>query len=279
MARFDQVRQRLELSDHELETLRLINNREPGIDDQTRTALTAAGMVDAEGDIAPLVLDLVQTITDPMIQCVIEVAGPQGPTMANLAIREETIWYTDPWPEAIEADAPTQYYRDELTQLLWVIARLTGLRRAEVPASARPFTVPLRAIDAVINTMMLGDDLWEATQTMLTQKLDQFFSEVPDADRQMVMATVAHLEATARVTMAWGPELTDMRGVAFWNCGDGGYWIRRSPAEPVTADDITPATPARFEPVRGADIWSAFADLVPATQEIERVIARSGADR
>lgn len=273
MARLDTVRHRIELSEHEFETLRLVHNGEDA-DAATRRSLEEAGLVDPEGQISPLVLDLVQTVSEPMIECAVETAGPQGPQHAVLAVREETIWYTDPWPQD-GPDSPTVYSRDELPQLLWVLARLVGLRRHEVPRAAVPFTVPLRSIDAVVQTMSLSEGEWEPARTVATAQLDRFFGEIAESDRLMLMATLSHLESTARVTMVWGPDVsTDARGVALWNCGDGGYWVRSAPAEPLTAQDITPDTLATFRPLSAGEVWRALADLLPSSAELRALVER-----
>ncbi|MDM7830650.1 hypothetical protein [Cellulomonas edaphi] len=276
MARLDEVRQRIELTDHELETLRRVHNGEP-VDEAQRQLLQDTGLVDAEGVVAPLVLDLVAVVTAPMIECSIETAGPQGPASAVLAVREETVWYTDPWPRA-DVDAPVTYCRDELPQLLWILARLVGLRRHEVPRAARSFTVPLRAIDAVVQTMSLEEGQWEPARTVATAQLDRFFREVGDPDRTMLMATLSHLEASSRVTMVWGPDVaSDARGLALWSCGDGGYWLRTAPAEPLADADITPDTLATFEPVTGGQVWRALADLLPSSAELRGTVERAAA--
>lgn len=276
MARIDAVRKRIALSDDEFETVRLVHNGEP-VDDGARRALVDAGVVDEEGRVADLVANLARTVTEPMIECAIETSGPQGPAHARLAVREETVWYTDPWPQ----DDPTStvvYCQDELPQILWVLARLTGLRRHAVPGAATPFTVPLHAIDAVIHTMSLDGQDWERTRTVATAKLEQFFGTVPEADAVMLMATLSHLESVSRVTLVWGPDTrTDARGLALWDCGDGGYWLRSAPAEPLHAEDITPDTTATFTPVTAAEVWRALAGLLPSSAELRALQERVGA--
>lgn len=273
MARLDAVRRRISLSDDEFETLRLVHNGDP-VADEARRALLDAGIVSADGDLAPLVLDLVRTVSGPMIECAIETAGPQGPASALLAVREETVWYTDPWPQD-DATSVT-YCQDELPQVLWILARLIGLRRREVPRVATPFTVPLRAIDAVVQTMALSDDAWEPARVVATAQLERFFGdEIADEDRTMLMATLSFLESTARVTMVWGPQIdTDARGLALWDCGPGGYWVREQPAEPLRSEDITPDTPAVFRPVSGGEVWRLLGSLLPSSADLRAVLDR-----
>lgn len=271
MARVDVVRRRVAIDDAELETVRLVHNGED-VPEAARAALTEAGVLAADGEVVPLVLDLVATMTEPALQVTVETAGPQGPAMAVVALRGETLWYTDPWPQADDVNV---YQQDELPQLLWVLARLTGLRRREVPRVATPFTVPLRAVDAVVQTMMLGADTWEPARTVATAQLETFFAEVAEADRTMLMATLSYLEATARLTCVWGPDpTTDARGVALWDCGPGGYWVRESPAEPLRVEAITPDTDATFRPVTGGEAWRLVAGLLPSSDELRSVLDR-----
>jgi hypothetical protein len=276
VARVDAVRHRISITDDELEQLRRVSNGE-AVDDAVRRQLADDGLADGDGTVLPLVLDLALTRAEPMIHCVVETAGPQGPQAAIVSVREETVWYTDPWPQD-EPDGPTAYHRDELPQLLWVLARLVGLRRHEVPAVARPFTVPLSAVDAVVQTMALGERAWEPARTVATARLQQLFGEVDEADRGMLLATLSYLEASARVTVVWGPDpQTDCRGLALWACGPGGYWLRTAPAEPVTAEAITPETLATFEPVTGAQVWEALAALLPSSAELRALVERVSA--
>lgn len=274
MARLDVVRRRVALSEDELETLRLLHNGEAA-PEEARAALVRAGVVDEDGAVHPLVVDLVRTVTDPMIQASVESAGPQGPTLAVLAVREETVWYTDPWPQG---DEEAVYCQDELPQVLWILARLAGLRRREVPKIATPFTVPLRAVDAVVQTMGLTDDTWEPARVVATAQLERFFGEVAEADRSMLLATLSFLESTARVSLVWGPDpATDSRGLALWDCGPGGYWVREQPAEPLHAEDVTPDTLATFRPVSGGEVWQLLAGLLPSSGDLRSVLARVGA--
>ncbi|WP_456785709.1 hypothetical protein [Cellulomonas sp. P5_C5] len=274
MAQLDVVRRRISLSDDEFETLRLVHNDEP-VADEARQALVDAGIVSDDDGIAPLVLDLVRTVSEPMIECAVETAGPQGAANALLAVREETVWYTDPWPQGGPTPS-TVYCQDELPQILWVLARLVGLRRREVPPVATPFTVPLRAIDAVVQTMALSEDAWEPTRIVATAQLERFFgADIAEQDRTMLMATLSFLESTSRVTLVWGPEIgTDARGLVLWDCGPGGYWVREQPAEPLRAEDITPDTAAHFRPVSGGEAWRLLAGLLPSSADLRAVLDR-----
>lgn len=272
MARVDSVRHRIAVTDDELETLRQLANGDP-VESRERDALAAAGLVDGDGTVAPLVLDLARTRAEPMIQCVVETSGPQGTAIALVAVREETVWYTDPWPQDDPA-GPRVHHRDELPQILWILARLVGLRRHAVPPVARPFTVPLRAVDAVVQTMALGERAWEPARTVATAELNRLFSDVPEDDRTMLLATLSFLEAAVRVTVVWGPDTTtDCRGTALWSCGPGGYWVRTAPVEPL-AGELDPDATATFEPASGADVWTAFAGLLPSSAELRALVDR-----
>ena len=272
MARLDSVRERIAVSEQELEALRRASSGEP-VDDDDRRALVDAGLLTADGALAPLVADLVTVATGPMLECLVEAFGPQGPTLARVVIREETVWYTDPWPQD-DLDGAVVHHRDELPQILWILARLVGLRRRQVPAAAQAFTVPLSAVDAVIQTMALGEDQWEPARTVATARFEEFFAEVGDPDRTMLMATLSYLESAVRLTVAWGPGEDDARGIALWNCGPGGWWQRTAPVEPIRPGTVTPQTPATFVPIAAGDVWTALAGLLPTSAELRAVIDR-----
>ncbi|GAA5164327.1 hypothetical protein [Ornithinimicrobium tianjinense] len=276
MARLDEVRQRIEVTERELEALREINHGAAVSDSEAGRRVRESGLVvehDGTEAVHPLVLDLVQAVHEPLLQVLVEVAGPQGPTVATVAVHGETMWYTDPWPG--ETRDATVYHRDELTQLVFLMARLTGLRRHEVPAAARPFSVPLGAVDAVLGAMAVDAEAWDSVRTVVTAKFDTYFDGLPDEDAHLVMATLAHLRSSHRVTVVWGPEVSDCAGVAVWDCGDGGYWVRESPAEPLRREDVTPETVATFRPVRAAEVWTLYAGLLPGSSQLREAVTRA----
>ena len=250
MAGVDSARRRLSMSEGQLEVLRLISNGETRSEHQEAIEeLTSAGLV-VGGSIHPLVADLAAAMARPLLELWVEVMGPQGPTLSHIVVRgDEDLWYTDPWPGDRDE---VVFVKDELPQLIWIVARLVGLRRSTSPQVARPVTAELGTVASLHGRAVrrrwgrLGRRPHRAVA-----RLDDLFGELTPEQREMWIAVVATLQGTWRVTCAWGPDSPDgahARGLAVWDCGPGGYWVRTTPAEPLRAEDITPDAEATFTP-------------------------------
>jgi len=171
------------------------------------------------------------------------------------------------------------FCKDELPQLLWIVARLVGFRRSAPPEVARPITARLDTVASLLAAFSAeAGDGWDDVRTVAIAKLDEVFGALSPEQREMWIAVLATLEGTWRVTCAWGPETRHSRGLAVWDCGPGGFWVRTTPAEPLLPEQITPEAEATFVPISGGDVWKAFAELLPSKAELTEaaeVIARS----
>ena len=281
MPSVDSVRRRLSMSEDQLEVLRLVSNGETGSEHrETIEELTSAGLI-VGGGIHPLVADLAAAMTQPLLELWVEAMGPQGPTLSHIVVRgDEDLWYTDPWPG--ERDEVV-FVKDELPQLIWVVARLVGLRRSTPPQVARPVTADLSTVASLMAALSAGGGAdWDDVRTVAVAKLDDLFGELSPEQREMWIAVVATLQGTWRVTCAWGPDSPDgahARGLAVWDCGPGGYWVRTTPAEPLRPEDITADTEATFTPTSAGDLWKAFAGLLPSRAELTAAAEATAAQR
>ncbi|HET6166177.1 MAG TPA: hypothetical protein VFE07_05070 [Marmoricola sp.] len=274
MPTLDTLRRRISVSETGLELLRLQSNGEtaPYADpDQAALLgeLTDAGLLTPDGDVHPLVADLATAMSRPVLELWIETMSQRGPTVSHIVVRgDEDLWYTDPWPGAGDGDEVV-FVKDELPQLLWIIARLVGYRRSTPPAHARPVTAELGTIASLLAAFSAEvGGAWDDVRTVAIAKLDEIFGAMSPEQREMWIAVLATLEGTWRVTCAWGPETRHSRGLAVWDCGAGGFWVRTSPAEPLLPEHITPDAEATFVPTSGGDLWKAFAELLPSKAEL-----------
>jgi hypothetical protein len=269
MPTLDTLRRRISLTEEHLELLRLYSNGE--ITDRTdaTTSLTAAGLITAEGTVHPLVADLATAMTQPVLELWVETMSQRGPTVSHVVVRgDEDLWYTDPWPGAADDDEVV-FVKDELPQLLWILARLVGFRRSTPPEVARPVTARLGTIASLLAAFSADDGgSWDDVRTVAIGKLDEIFGAMSPEQREMWVAVLATLEGTWRITCAWGPETRHSRGLAVWDCGSGGFWVRTTPAEPLLPEQITPDAEATFVPTSGGDLWKAFAELLPSKAEL-----------
>lgn len=268
MPALDTLRRRISISDEQLEVLRLHTAGEAWEQHPSElTHLVTAGLIDTDGEVHPLVLDMVTAFAQPLLELWVETSGPQGITLSHIVVRgDETVWYTDPWPGEVDGEA--LYVRDELPQILWILARLVGWRRATPPQGASPITTTLGRVAALMTAFANEDGAnWQDTRTVAIARADQLLGELEPEQRKLWIAVLAHLEGSWRVTCAWGPTPEESRALAVWDCGSGGFWVRTSPAEPITEDTLLD-TKATFAPTSGADVWSALADLLPSKAEL-----------
>jgi len=274
MPTLDPLRRRISLTEAHLELLRLHSNGattpETDVDQAVAlAALTEAGLITADGTVHRLVADLATAMSRPVLELWIETMGQQGPTVSHIVVRgDEDLWYTDPWPGAGDTDEVV-FVKDELPQLLWIIARLVGFRRSTPPDPARPVTARLGTVASLLAAFSAqAGASWDDVRTVAIGRVDEIFGAMSREQREMWIAVLATLEGTWRVTCAWGPETRHSRGLAVWDCGSGGFWVRTTPAEPLLPEDITPDAEATFVPTSGGDLWKAFAELLPSKAEL-----------
>jgi hypothetical protein len=272
----DTLRRRVSVSDDQLEVLRLHTAGEAWEQHAAElTHLVTAGLIDTDGEVHPLVLDLVAAHAQPLLELWVETSGPQGLALSHVVVRgDETVWYTDPWPG--EVGGERLYVRDELPQLIWILARLVGWRRATPPRGTAPLTTTLGRVAALMTAFALEDGTsWSDTRTVAVARADELLGRLEPEQRSLWIAVLAHLEGSWRVTCAWGPGVEHSRALAVWDCGSGGFWVRTTPAEPITEQTRLDAE-ATFVPTSGADVWSALTDLLPSKAELQAVRQAAG---
>jgi hypothetical protein len=282
MPTLDTLRRRISISEEQLEVLRLVSNGEISEVADATAPLVDAGLITPDGTVHRLVADLAEAMTHPLLELWIETMSQQGPTVSHVVVRgDEDLWYTDPWPGAGDSDEVV-FVKDELPQLLWVLARLVGFRRSAPPQSARPVTARLGTVASLLAAFSAeAGGEWDDVRTVAIARLDELFGAMSPEQREMWIAVLATLEGTWRITCAWGPETRHSRGLAVWDCGSGGFWMRTTPAEPLLPDQISPDLEATFVPTSGGDLWKAFAALLPSRAELTEaaeLIGRTGGE-
>ena len=268
MPALDTLRRRISISDEQLEVLRLHTAGQAWEQHASElTHLVTAGLIDTDGEVHPLVLDMVLAYAQPLLELWVETSGPQGIALSHLVVRgDETVWYSDPWPG--EVDGERLYVRDELPQIIWILARLVGWRRATPPKGTTPITTSLGRVAGLMAAFALEDGAsWQDTRTVAIARADELLGELDPEQRRLWIAVLAHLEGSWRVTAAWGPKPEHSRALAVWDCGGGGFWVRTTPAEPITESTRLDEV-ATFVPTSAADVWSALTDLLPSKAEL-----------
>ncbi|HEX2896357.1 MAG TPA: hypothetical protein VHO29_20305 [Marmoricola sp.] len=273
MPALDSLRRRISLTEAQLELLRLCSNGEISVesDPAALEPLIEAGLITADGTVHRLVADLATAMSRPLLELWVETMSQHGPTVGHVVVRgDEDVWYTDPWPGAADGDEVV-FVKDELPQLLWILARMVGFRRSTPSEVARPVTARLGTVASLLGAFSAGGS-WDDVRTVAIAQLDEIFGVMSPELREMWIAVLATLQGTWRVTCAWGPETRHSRGLAVWDCGSGGFWVRTTPAEPLLPEQITPDAEATFVPTSGGDLWKALAELLPSKAELTEAV-------
>lgn len=274
MPSLDPVRHRISISADDLELLRLVSAGEETAGERARVeALTRAGLITDAGTVEPLVLDLARSMVEPLLQLFVESSGSRGVTIAHVVVNgDETVWFTDPWPET--AGEELVYVQDELPMLPWVIARLVGFKRATPPAGAEPITMRLVTMATLLAGLSGEQGVgWEDARSIFIAKAEEFLEELPRRHQDLAVAILATLQSTWRVSCVWGPGPEHARGLAAWYCGDGGYWVRTDPREPLLPEQVTEDAMATFAPMTGGEVWEGLIDLIPGKDELRAGVA------
>lgn len=278
MPSLDAVRHRISVTDDDLELLRRISaGEDTDAEAERRSVLTEAGLVVGEGLVHPLVLDLARCMMQPFIEFWVEASGVSGLTVSHIVVSgDETVWFTDPWPSTEGGELA--YLQDEMPMLPWILARLVGFRRATPPQGAEPVTMRLITM-ATMLAAFSGDTgtEWETARTIFLGKAEEFLSDLPRRQQDLAAAILATLESSWRVTCAWGPGPEHARGIAAWYCGDGGYWIRTDPPEPLLPEQITEDAMATLTPMTGGEVWEQLVGLLPGKAELKAGVAAAEA--
>ncbi|MGW2817726.1 hypothetical protein [Streptomyces sp. NPDC001415] len=232
--------------------------------------LQQIGLVGEEGELAPLLRDLLGALADPMVLIQVEITGEHGPVNHGVVVGQEAVVSHDGWP----GDEESEYVSIEPSTLVWELARKVNLHRGEpveAPATARIETT-MGALDAAFVALgeAAGD---EAAARDLTRKALVETSGLSSPELDQFLELVIALNATWRITTAWdgkheGERSAMIRALAAWDCGPHGYWVREKPEEPIMPGQVSPESPLALAWTTPGDIWDKVADLLPDRDDL-----------
>jgi hypothetical protein len=282
MPGIDDARRRLLLASHHADALgAVVMNRD--IDDattrQAQRELIESGILDNDHRLHPLAADLARTMMAPTFEFAIEHVGPQGASMSIVAVRNETVWSYDPWPDS-GPGTEMVYSQEELPVLIWTLARLTGLRRVKPPDDAVSVTATLGLVDALMMVFQeAGAEQWSTVRTVALAKADEHAAHLDEAARKRWVAILGSLICFWRVTSRWADPHSDTgqrhKTLAVFDCGSEGYWQRTlEGGETTRLADVTPDTPVHLTPRTGGELWDALKELLPSGEELRAAYGR-----
>ncbi|WP_328319008.1 hypothetical protein [Streptomyces sp. NBC_00388] len=268
MPSYDSSRGRLRLADRHIGVFAHLLDGETPPDElwPSLVELQQIGLVGEEGELAPLMRDLLGALADPMVMITVEVTGEHGPVNHGVIVGQEAVISHDGWP----GDEESEYVPLEPSTLVWELARKVNLRSgdSEKPAVDRIETT-MGALDAAFVALGEGDGVDEdATHTLVHTALVEADSALKDPALTQFTQLVLAMNATWRITTAWdgkheGERAAMLRALAVWDCGPRGYWIREKPEEPIMPGQVTPESVLVLVRSSAGEIWEKLADLLP----------------
>ncbi|QKV69233.1 hypothetical protein HUT13_10905 [Streptomyces harbinensis] len=278
MPSYDMSRDRFRLSHQHVAVLGQLHDGEQVIEELTaaRDELIAVGLVSEQGELSPVLNDLVTALAKPVIVVDIEMTGPHGITTHGVLIGEEAVFSFEEWPGFGE----NEYTRIEPRTLVFELARLVGLRD-------RTTGDPAGGITTVESTMKPVDDVFTglaqlpegavSSQADLVKAADDILKtsagDLPEDVRTLFAGLIVGMRSSWRMTVAWpgtenGAAGTKVSAFAVWDCDTLGHWLRELPAEPIMEGQITPQSPLRLVRTSAKDLWEKIADTLPNGDEI-----------
>ncbi|MEU7724825.1 hypothetical protein AB0B78_06240 [Streptomyces sp. NPDC040724] len=262
MPSIDAARRRLRLADSHISVLGLLVEEEsvPAELDTALTELRSAGIVGDDGSITGELYPLVATLMEPRVIVRTEITGPQGVLESGAVIGNDFVFVHEGWP----GESESEYLPVEAPLLVPALARsvdlhediLNGLDFTEV------ITSTTGELDALMVRMESGRGSVETEEVVRETGAPARLVEV-----------LAQLNCMWRMTVVWknvhveNPEPT-FTGLAVWDCGMEGYWVRELPVEPVREGDVTLESPLRVRRTNAKELWQAIADLLPEGSEL-----------
>ncbi|MGW8328148.1 hypothetical protein ACWGLE_09635 [Streptomyces sp. NPDC055897] len=232
--------------------------------------LQQIGLVGQEGELAPILRDLLGSLSNPLVLISVEVTGEHGPLNHGVVVGQDAVFSHDAWP----GEEEEEYVSIEPSTLVWELARKVNLQQGEPvrPASATRIETTMGVLDkAFVELADAGGDE-ETARRLLRSKLAET-AGLGEAELGQFLELVVALNATWRVTTTWdgrheGGSASMVRALAVWDCGPFGYWIREKPEEPILPGQVGPDSPLALVRSSPGEIWDKITDLLPDKEDL-----------
>ncbi|MFH8368632.1 hypothetical protein [Streptomyces sp. NPDC018031] len=276
MPSYDSARDRFRLADRHIAALGHLVGGAPFPDDlePSLADLRHAGLVSADNLISPLLSELLGVLDAPVVLIQVEVSGEHGLLNSGVLVGAERVFSHTGWP----GEEESEYVAIEPAMLMWELARMVNLRRSEPVNGGDHLDIETSTgvLDAVFAELgqLPAEDIEregvarERARATLAEK-----GGLQEPAQSLFADLITSLKASWRISVAWqagrseGP-FREVRGLAVWDCGPHGYWHRRSPAEPIAPEQLSPETPLTLVRVSKGELWEMMADLLPSEAEI-----------
>ncbi|MER7841352.1 hypothetical protein ABTY98_37090 [Streptomyces sp. NPDC096040] len=274
MPSYDSSRARFRLADRHIAVFAHLLDGETPPDElwESLVELQQIGLVGEEGELAPLLRDLLGALADPMVMIQVEVTGEHGPVNHGVVVGQEAVIAHDGWP----GEEESEYVSIEPNTLVWELARKVNLHRGERPEEGAPevrIETKLAALDAAFVALEEPGADDDATRELVRKALVEADTDLKELALSQFLDLVVSLNATWRITTAWdgrhdGQTSAMIRALAVWDCGPLGYWIREQPEEPIMPGQVGPDSPLVLLKSNSAEVWEKITDLLPDQEEL-----------
>jgi hypothetical protein len=271
MPGYDSSRSRLRLADRHVRVLtRLAEGEAPSPElFPSLGELQELGLVGEEGQLSPLLREVVEALRAPVLVISVEITGESGPVHHGVIVGQDTVIAHEGWP----GDEESEYIPVEPSTLVFELARMVHLRRRgadEQPRTPRVEST-MKALDAAFAVLSAPTGEPEEDRSAVRKQLTDAGTtgETADTLAELILA----LNSYWRVTVAWdgqhdGEHAPMLRSLAVWDCGPRGYWIREQPEEPILPGQVTPESPLHLVRSDAGEIWRKLTDLLPEKEEL-----------
>lgn len=274
MPSYDSSRARFRLADRHIAVFAHLLDGETPPEElwESLVELQRIGLVGEEGELAPLLRELLGALAEPMVLIQVEVTGEHGPVNHGVIVGQEAVISHDGWP----GEAESEYVSIEPHTLVWELARKVNLHRGEKPEEGAPelrIETKMAALDAAFVALEKPGADDDATRELVRKALVEADADLREPVLGQFLELVVSLNATWRITTAWdgkhdGETSTMIRALAVWDCGPAGYWIREQPEEPIMPGQVGPDSPLVLVKSHSAEVWEKITDLLPDREEL-----------
>ncbi|MFI1360665.1 hypothetical protein ACH4TV_44905 [Streptomyces sp. NPDC020898] len=274
MPSYDSSRARFRLADRHIAVFAHLLDGETPPDElwDSLVELQGIGLVGEEGELAPLLRDLLGALADPVVMVQVEVTGEHGPVNHGVIVGQEAVIAHDGWP----GEEESEYVSIEPNTLVWELARKVNLHRGEKPEDGAPelrVETTMAALDAAFVALEEPGEDDDATRELVRAALTEADNKLKDPSLGQFLDLVVSLNATWRITTAWdgkhdGERAAMVRAIGVWDCGPLGYWIREQPEEPIMPGQVTPDSALVLVRSNSAEVWEKITDLLPDGEEL-----------
>ncbi|WUG08053.1 hypothetical protein OG210_13055 [Streptomyces sp. NBC_00466] len=271
MPSYDSSRARFRLADRHIAVLARLSNGENPPDElmSSLCELMQIGLVGEEGELAPILRDLLGALAAPLVLVTVEVMGEHGTVNHGVIVGQDAVIAHEGWP----GDEESEYTPIAPHGLVWQLARTVNLQ-ADDDAESEVFRIEttMGALDAALSVLEQGEGDEAATRDLIRTALTEAGTP-KEPELSEFTELVMDLNAMWRITTAWdgkhdGERAAMVRALAVWDCGPRGYWVREKPEEPILEGQVGPKSELCLVRTRNGKIWERITDLLPDKEDL-----------